>query len=119
MIAIIFEVYPKAGKMDEYLDIAAMIRPLAEATEGFISVERFQSLTNPEKYLSISYFEDEAAVDRWRNVTKHREAQSRGRKDIFDDYRIRVVNVLRDYTMTGAITGRNDVPADSIDAHQG
>lgn len=114
MIAIIFEVYPKKGKMDEYLDIAAMIRPLAEATEGFISVERFQSLSNPEKYLSISYFKDEAAVDRWRNVTKHREAQSRGRKDIFDDYRIRVVNVLRDYGMKD----RSAVPTDSIDVHQ-
>ena len=115
MIAIIFEVYPKAGKLDEYLDIAAMIRPIAEATEGFISVERFQSLTNPDKYLSISYFEDEATVDRWRNVTKHREAQSRGRKDIFDDYRIRVVSVLRDYTMTD----RSEVPDDSLDIHQG
>ncbi|MGB2303725.1 MAG: antibiotic biosynthesis monooxygenase family protein [Candidatus Puniceispirillales bacterium] len=115
MIAIIFEVYPKAGKLDEYLDIAAIIRPIAEATEGFISVERFQSLTNPDKYLSISYFEDEAAVDRWRNVTKHREAQSRGRKNIFDDYRIRVVSVLRDYTMTD----RSAVPDDSLDIHQG
>ena len=115
MIAIIFEVYPKDGKMDEYLDIAARIRPIAEATEGFISVERFQSLTNPEKYLSISYFEDEAAVDRWRNVAEHRKAQIRGRRDIFYDYRIRVVGILSDYGMND----RSGVPTDSIDAHKG
>ena len=115
MIAIIFEVYPKDGKMDEYLDIAARIRPIAEATEGFISVERFQSLTNPEKYLSISYFEDEAAVDRWRNVAEHRKAQIRGRRDIFDDYRIRVVSILRDSGMND----RSGVPTDRIDAHKG
>lgn len=113
MIAIIFEVFPKKGKMDEYLDIAAEIRPIAEATEGFISVERFQSLTDPDKYLSISFFEDEAAVDRWRNVTKHRKAQVKGRKDIFDDYRIRVVKILRDYSMTK----RSEVPKDSLASH--
>lgn len=115
MIAIIFEVYPNDGKLDEYLDIAAKIRPIAEATEGFISVERFQSLTNPEKYLSISYFEDEAAVDRWRNIAEHRKAQIRGRRDIFDDYRIRVVSILRDYGMND----RSRVPTDSIDVHKG
>jgi heme-degrading monooxygenase HmoA len=113
MIAIIFEVFPKQGKMEEYLDIAAEIRPIAEATEGFISVERFQSITNPDKYLSISFFEDEAAVDRWRNLMEHRKAQ--GRKEIFDDYRIRVVEVLRDYSMTQ----RNDVPKDSLASHGG
>jgi heme-degrading monooxygenase HmoA len=115
MIAIIFEVFPKQGKMEEYLDIAAEIRPIAEATEGFISVERFQSITNPDKYLSISFFEDEAAVDRWRNLMEHRKAQAKGRKEIFDDYRIRVVEVLRDYSMTQ----RNDVPKDSLASHGG
>ncbi len=115
MIAIIFEMFPKKEKMEEYLDLAAEIRPIAEATEGFIGIERFQSLTNPDKYLSVSFFEDEAAVDRWRNVKEHRKAQARGRKDIFDDYRIRVVEVLRDYSMTK----RRHVPKDSRDTHDG
>jgi len=113
MIAIIFEVIPAAGRKQDYLDIAAAMRPMVEEIDGFISVERFQSLTDPDKYLSISFFEDEAAVDRWRNVTEHRKAQVKGRKDIFDDYRIRVVKILRDYSMTK----RSEVPKDSLASH--
>lgn len=113
MIAIIFEVTPKDGKMPEYLDIAADMRPLAETIKGFISVERFQSLTNPEKYLSISLFEDEDAVARWRCLAAHRNAQSKGRSRLFDDYQIKVCHMLRDYGMTD----RDGVPADSLARH--
>lgn len=97
MIAIIFEVIPAEGRKQAYLDIAATMRPLVEQVEGFISVERFQSLTNPDKLLSISFFEDEAAVDRWRRLEKHRAAQEAGRGGLFAGYRLRVAHVLRDY----------------------
>ena len=112
MIAVIFEVFPK--NMDDYMDIAAAMRPLAEGVEGFISVERFQSMTNPEKYLSVSYFEDEAAVARWRNVVEHRQAQAQGRENLFTDYRICVCQVLRDYTLND----REQAPQDSRMAHE-
>ena len=112
MIAVIFEVFPK--NMDDYMDIAAAMRPLAEGVEGFISVERFQSMTNPEKYLSVSYFEDEAAVARWRNVVEHRQAQAQGRQGLFTDYRICVCQVLRDYTLND----RAQAPQDSRTAHE-
>ena len=112
MIAVIFEVFPK--NMDDYMDIAAAMRPLAEGVEGFISVERFQSMTNPEKYLSVSYFEDEAAVARWRNVVEHRQAQAQGRENLFTDYRICVCQVLRDYTLND----RAQAPQDSRTAHK-
>lgn len=115
MIAIIFEVIPAEGKQDAYLDIAATMRPLVEQVEGFISVERFQSLTNPGKLLSISFFEDEAAVDRWRALEKHRAAQSAGRNALFDDYRLRVAHVLRDYGKHD----RAEAPADSRAHHSG
>lgn len=113
MIAIIFEVTPHDGKKDEYLSIAASMRSLVEQIDGFISVERFQSLTNPEKLLSISFYETEAAVDRWRQLTEHRNAQSVGRDRIFKDYRIRVLSVIRDYGMTD----RDEAPADSRQIH--
>ncbi|WP_136440113.1 antibiotic biosynthesis monooxygenase family protein [Pacificoceanicola onchidii] len=113
MIAIIFEVIPKDGKTDAYLDIAAEMRPLVEEIEGFISVERFQSLTNPQKLLSISFFENEAAVGRWRQLAQHRKAQSAGRKDLFEDYRLKVCHVLRDY----GPEDRADAPEDSRTAH--
>ena len=113
MIAIIFEVIPKDGRMPEYLDIAAEMRPLAEQTEGFLGVERFQSLTNPEKLLSISFFEDEDAVMRWRKLAAHRRAQSCGRADIFSDYRLKVCHVLRDYGMID----RAEAPGDSVACH--
>lgn len=113
MIAIIFEVIPKEGRKQAYLDIAAEMRPLVHEMEGFLGVERFQSLTNPEKLLSISFFEDEAAVARWRQLAAHRSAQSRGRGGLFADYRIRVAHVLRDYTQTD----RDEAPADSVALH--
>lgn len=113
MIAIIFEVMPAEGQKDAYLDIAATMRPMVEQVEGFISVERFQSLTNPDKLLSISFFEDEDAVQSWRKLAAHRNAQSKGRNGIFSDYRLRVCQVMRDYGMSD----REQAPEDSIKAH--
>lgn len=115
MIAIIFEIHPAEGRKDQYLDIAAAMKPLAEQIEGFISVERFQSLTDPSKLLSISFWEDEAAVTRWRNLEKHRRAQEKGRGGVFDDYRLRVAHVIRDYGMFD----RDAAPDDSRAAHRG
>jgi len=113
MIAIIFEVMPAEGQKDAYLDIAATMRPMVEQVEGFISVERFQSLTNPDKLLSISFFEDEDAVHRWRKLAAHRNAQSKGRTGVFSDYRLRVCHVMRDYGMFD----RDQAPEDSVKAH--
>ena len=113
MIAIIFEVEPAEGQRAAYLDIAARMRPLAEQVEGFISVERFQSLTNPDKLLSISFWRDEAAVAEWRRLEAHRQAQARGRDGVFRDYRLRVAHVIRDYGMND----RAEAPEDSRAAH--
>ncbi|NMM43014.1 antibiotic biosynthesis monooxygenase [Rhodospirillaceae bacterium KN72] len=113
MIAIIFEVFPADGQRERYLDIAASIRPELEKIDGFISVERFQSLTDPDKMLSISFFRDEAAVEAWRKTMQHRGAQSAGRSGVFQDYRLRVAQVLRDYTLND----RAEAPADSIAEH--
>ncbi len=109
MIAVIFEVWPADGRKQEYLDIAAGLRPLLEQVDGFISVERFESLTEPGKILSLSMFRDEAAVARWRALEQHRTAQARGRGGVFRDYRLRVAGVIRDYGMTE----RTQAPHDS------
>jgi heme-degrading monooxygenase HmoA len=114
MIAVIFEAFPKEGKWEEYLDIAASLRSELNKIEGFISIERFQSMTNNEKVLSLSFWRDEQSVAQWRNVELHRQAQADGRSSVFNDYRLRVANVLRDYTMTE----RREAPADSIDFHK-
>lgn len=113
MIAIIFELTPVEGQKDAYLDIAATMRPMVDEVEGFLSVERFQSLTNPDKLLSISFFEDEDAVQRWRKLAAHRNAQSKGRTGIFSDYRLRVCHVMRDYGMFD----RDQAPEDSVKTH--
>ncbi|KEJ94930.1 antibiotic biosynthesis monooxygenase [Pseudosulfitobacter pseudonitzschiae] len=115
MIAVIFEVEPAEGKRAAYLDIAAAMRPLVDEVEGFLGVERFESLTTPGKLLSLSFFEDEAAVERWRTLTAHRGAQSKGRGGVFADYRLRVAHVIRDYGMFD----RTDAPEDSRAAHGG
>ena len=99
MIAVIFEVWPADGRRDEYLDKAAALRPRLEEVDGFISIERFESLTQPGKILSLSFWRDEAAIARWRRVEEHRAAQRAGRGGIFRDYRLRVAAVLRDYGM--------------------
>jgi heme-degrading monooxygenase HmoA len=113
MIAVIFEVEPKPGCRQAYLDTAAALRPLLEATDGFISVERFESLTQPGKILSLSLWRDEEAVTRWRNLEQHRAAQEAGRRALFADYRIRVTHVVRDYGMND----REHVPQDSRAFH--
>ncbi len=113
MIAIIFEVEPANGKQEEYLKIAANLRNHLEKIDGFISVERFQSITNPEKLLSLSFFENEDAVKEWRNLEVHREAQTAGRSGIFKGYRLRVASVMRDY----GLNERDAAPIDSQNAH--
>ena len=115
MIAIIFEVIPAAGRKDDYLEMAAEMRALVETMPGFISVERFQSLTNPDKLLSLSFWEDEAAVQRWRELQEHRAAQRMGRGGMFADYRLKVVEVLRDYGKQD----RAEAPGDSREVHGG
>lgn len=114
MIAVLFEVYPTEGRTDDYLDIAAHMRPMAEGLEGFISVERFESLSDPRKVLSLSFFEDEDAIERWRNLAAHRSAQAEGRGGVFDDYRLRIAHVVRDYGMFD----RAQAPSDSKKVHQ-
>lgn len=99
MIAVIFEVEPSPGRIGDYLDIAAELRPMVEDIDGFISIERFQSLVNPDKILSLSYWRDEDAVRAWRNLAEHRQAQQAGRDGIFSDYRLRIASVVRDYGM--------------------
>ncbi|WP_241482594.1 antibiotic biosynthesis monooxygenase family protein [Leisingera sp. ANG-M7] len=102
-----------AGRKEAYLKTAQELRPLLEQVEGFISAERFQSLSAPEKLLSLSFWRDEAAVQRWRQLEEHRSAQGRGRAGIFADYRLRVAGVVRDYGMEA----REEAPADSIAVH--
>jgi heme-degrading monooxygenase HmoA len=99
MYAVIFEVQPKAGRQQDYLDLAAALRPELETIDGFISVERFASLTTEGKLLSVSFWRDAAAVKRWREDDRHRRAQLKGRGEIFADYRLSVVEVVRQYGM--------------------
>ena len=113
MIAIIFEVWPQDGRRDHYLNIAARLRSELAQVDGFISVERFESLTEPGKMLSLSFFRDEAAVQQWRQLEAHRMAQAAGRGGVFRDYRLRVASVLRDYGMSE----RGEAPADSRAVH--
>jgi heme-degrading monooxygenase HmoA len=116
MIAVIFEVSPADGRRESYLDHAARLRPELEKIDGFISVERFQSITDPEKMLSLSFWRDEAAVARWRNQAQHRATQKAGRSGVFRDYRLRVAAVARDYGMSER---REQAPDDSKQAHGG
>lgn len=99
MHAVIFEVEPREGRYEDYLEIAAGLRPELEKIDGFISVERFKSLTDEKKILSLSFWRDEAAIKAWREQTDHRGAQRKGRGEIFKDYRLRVAAVIRDYGM--------------------
>lgn len=99
MIAVIFEVEMKEGRTQDYFDLAAKLRPELDKIDGFISVERFQSLVNERKYVSLSFWRDEDAVKAWKAHLDHKAAQQRGKDEIFSDYRIRVAKVLRDYGM--------------------
>jgi heme-degrading monooxygenase HmoA len=114
MIAVIFEVWPADGRKADYLDYAARLHGDLERMDGFISIERFQSLTDPDKLLSLSFWRDETAVAAWRRHDRHRAAQVAGREGIFRDYRLRVAAVVRDYGMTKT---REQAPEDSAFAH--
>lgn len=114
MIAVIFEVIPNEGKRQEYLDIAANLRPELDKIKGFISIERFQSFHDPEKVLSLSFWENEESIQQWRSLEMHRISQSKGRKEIFKDYHLRIANVSRDYGMFD----RKEAPKDSQNFHK-
>ncbi|MCC9061646.1 antibiotic biosynthesis monooxygenase family protein [Flavobacterium piscisymbiosum] len=114
MIAVIFEVIPNKGKKEEYLDIAASLRPELDHIEGFISIERFQSFSNPDKVLSLSFWKDEESIQQWRNLEMHRHAQAKGRNEVFKDYHLRIAAVVRDYGMFE----RKETPEDSSSYHQ-
>ncbi len=113
MIAVIFEVVPHAEHRQAYLDTAAALKPVLSGIDGFVSIERFESLSQPGKILSLSFWRDEAAVQRWREIEAHREAQRAGRAFIFADYRLRVAAVIRDY----GLTERAQAPDDSRTIH--
>jgi heme-degrading monooxygenase HmoA len=113
MIAVIFEVWPDPDHRNGYFDLAAALKPQLEKIDGFISVERFESLTDKGKVLSLSFWRDEDAVARWRNVAEHRAAQAKGRGGIFRDYRLRIASVVRDYGMNE----RAEAPKDSRARH--
>ena len=113
MIAVIFEVWPAPGRAGEYFELAGLLKSDLEAIDGFVSVERFESLTTKGKFLSLSIWRDEAAIQAWRGLEKHRRAQAKGRGGVFADYPLRVAAVVRDYGMNA----RSAAPADSRDAH--
>ncbi|MEW6762182.1 MAG: antibiotic biosynthesis monooxygenase [Pseudomonadota bacterium] len=114
MIAVIFEVEPAEGQRQAYLDIAAGLRAELETIDGFVSIERFESLLQPGRFLSLSFWRDEEAVACWRNREAHRAAQAQGRSGIFRDYRLRVAHVMRDY----GLDERTGAPPDSRAAHR-
>jgi heme-degrading monooxygenase HmoA len=109
MIAVIFEVEPAEGRGNEYFDRAADLKPLLETMDGFISIERFRSLANENRYLSLSFWRDEASVAAWRQTEEHRLAQRDGRTGIFADYRLRIASVIRDY----GLRARDEAPLDA------
>jgi heme-degrading monooxygenase HmoA len=113
MIAVIFEVWPAEGRRQEYLDIASDLRPHLETIDGFVSIERFESLSEPGKILSLSFWRDEKAVEEWRRFDPHRSAQAKGRTEVFQDYRLRIAGVIRDYGMLR----RDEAPEDSRRVH--
>jgi heme-degrading monooxygenase HmoA len=114
VIAVIFELWAAEGQESTYLELAAALRPTLDEIDGFLSVERFASLTDRSKLLSLSYWRDEDAVRRWRNTWEHRAAQAQGRAAVFRDYRLRIASVVRDY----GLEDRAQAPSDSRAAHQ-
>lgn len=113
MIAVIFEFTPAEGRTQDYFGLVAQLKPELEKAEGFISLERFESLTARGKFLSLQFWKDEESVRKWRNVQLHRKAQAAGRAGIFKEYRLRIAGVLRDYTMNE----RAQAPRDSVAVH--
>jgi heme-degrading monooxygenase HmoA len=114
VIAVLFEAWPASGEQDHYLELAAGLRPQLDKIEGFISIERFESLAEPGKLLSLSYWRDEEAVAAWRNTPAHRATQDAGRKGVFRNYRLRIAEVVRDY----GLIDRTEAPPDSRAAHE-
>ena len=113
MIAVIFEFWPAEGRAAEYFELAASLRSELETIDGFLSIERFESVTTQGKFVSLSFWRDEDSVRRWRNLESHRSAQARGRGGVFTDYRLRVASVIRDY----GLKDRGEAPADSRERH--
>ena len=113
MIAVIFEFTPAEGRFKDYMALVDTLREDLARAEGFISIERFESITNKGKFVSLSFWRDEEAVRAWRNVMQHREAQKQGRAGIFKSYRLRIASVVRDYGMDR----RDQAPADSLKVH--
>ena len=113
MIAVIFEFTPAPGGKQAYLDLATGLADVVKDFDGFISIERFESITRPGNFVSLSFWRDEEAVRKWRNVQKHREAQAKGRGGVFAYYRLRVAQILRDYTRDE----RAQAPEDSVRIH--
>ncbi|KRP69607.1 antibiotic biosynthesis monooxygenase [Pseudomonas paralactis] len=114
MIAVIFEAWPHEEHYQRYLDLAAELKPLLAQIDGFISVERYQSLSEPGKLLSLSFWRDEAAIQQWRSIELHRAAQSTGRQQVFADYHLRIAHVVRDYSLEDRV----QAPTDSRQAHE-
>ena len=114
MIAVLFEVWPAPGRQSRYLELAMALRPELDRIDGFLAIERFESLAEPGKLLSLSFWRDEATIAAWRNSVSHRATQSEGRQGVFSDYRLRISNIVRDYGMTN----RAQAPADSCAAHE-
>jgi heme-degrading monooxygenase HmoA len=113
MVVVIFELWPAEGRTGEYFELATSLRRELDRIDGFISIERFESVSTPGKFVSLSFWRDEEAVRHWRNVEDHRHAQARGRAGIFRDYRLRVASVIRDYGMSE----RGEAPPDSRERH--
>jgi heme-degrading monooxygenase HmoA len=113
MIAVIFEFTPAEGRFPEYMHLVETLKADLAKADGFISLERFESITTPGKFVSLQFWRDEEAVRKWRNLQRHREAQKKGRAGIFESYRLRIASVVRDYTMDE----RGEAPADSLKVH--
>ncbi len=113
MIAVIFEFTPAEGRFADYKALAEALNDDVRQSDGFISIERFESITTKGKFVSLSFWRDDEAVRKWRNLQKHREAQKKGRGGIFQSYRLRVAQVMRDYTMDS----RSQTPKDSVQVH--
>ncbi len=113
MIAVIFEFTPAEGRKQDYFDLVARLKPELDRADGFISIERFESISAPGKFVSLQFWRDEESVAKWRNVQLHRQAQAKGRGGIFASYRLRIASVVRDYTLDD----RAQAPADSRSLH--
>jgi heme-degrading monooxygenase HmoA len=113
VIAVIFEFTPAEGRFSEYMDLVGTLKADLDKADGFISLERFESITTKGKFVSLQFWRDEDAVRKWRNLQRHREAQAKGRAGIFRSYRLRIAAVVRDYTMDD----RAQAPADSVRVH--